>query len=80
MICRPSGHHQLSRVSHDGGAPAVAFLDDLHQVPALGGGQAVGPQLSKSLIEGLQGWLRAERDRLSKHNPVVRAIDYMFKV
>ena len=36
-------------------------------------------QLSRPLVEGLQGWLRAERDRLSKHNPVAKAIDYLFK-
>lgn len=41
--------------------------------------QAARDHLSQPLVEDLQGWLRAERDRLSKHNPVAKAIDYMFK-
>ena len=41
--------------------------------------QVARHQLSRPLVEELHGWLRAERDRLSKHNPVAKAIDYMFK-
>ena len=33
-------------------------------------------QLSRPLVEELHDWLRTERDRLSKHNPVAKAIDY----
>ena len=41
--------------------------------------QAARRQLSRSLVEALRGWLLAERDRMSKHNPVAKAIGYLFK-
>lgn len=41
--------------------------------------QVARHQLSRPLVEELHDWLRTERDRLSKHNPVAKAIDYMFK-
>jgi len=31
----------------------------------------------RPLIEELESWLRAERDKLSRHAPVAKAIDYM---
>jgi len=31
------------------------------------------------LVEELEAWLRAERDKLSRHAPVAKAIDYMLK-
>ena len=31
------------------------------------------------VVEALHDWLLAERDRMSKHNPVAKAIGYMFK-
>jgi len=40
--------------------------------------QAARHQLSRPLVEALHDWLRAERDRMSKHNPVAKAISYMF--
>ena len=36
-------------------------------------------RLSRPLVDDLHGWLVAERDQLSKHNPVARAINYMFE-
>ena len=35
--------------------------------------------LCRSLVEELHGWLDAEHDRLSKPNPVAKAIGYMFR-
>ena len=35
--------------------------------------------LSRPLVEALHDWLLAERARMSKHNPVTKAINYMFE-
>lgn len=36
-------------------------------------------QLSWPLVEAMHEWLIAERDRMSKRNPVAKAIGYMYK-
>ena len=36
-------------------------------------------RLARPLVDELHGWLVAERAQLSKHNPVARAINYMFE-
>ena len=36
-------------------------------------------RLSRPLVEELHDWMRTERDTMSKHNPVAKAIAYMFK-
>ena len=36
-------------------------------------------RLSRPLAEALHGWLLAERARMSKHNPVAKAINYLFE-
>ncbi|NBZ90187.1 hypothetical protein GV832_21755, partial [Rhodobacteraceae bacterium CYK-10] len=33
----------------------------------------------RPLVEDLHDWLKAERSRMSKHNPVAKAINYMFE-
>lgn len=33
----------------------------------------------RSLVQELHDWLRAERARMSKHNPVAKAINYLFE-
>jgi transposase len=35
--------------------------------------------LVRPMVSDLHDWLRAERSRMSKHNPVVKAINYMFE-
>src|SRR6056297_2776374 len=35
-------------------------------------------QLSRPLVEEIHDWLRTERSQMSKHNPVAKAITYMF--
>ena len=39
----------------------------------------VRQRLSRPLVADLHGWMHAERDTMSKHNPVAKAIDYMFR-
>ena len=36
-------------------------------------------RLARPLVEALRDWLHAERGTMSKHNPVAKAIDYMFR-
>ena len=36
-------------------------------------------RLVRPMVNDLHGWLRAERARMSKHNPVAKAINYMFE-
>ena len=36
-------------------------------------------RLSRPLVDDLHGWLLAERAGMSKHNPVAKAINYMFE-
>jgi transposase len=36
-------------------------------------------RLVRPMIEDLHDWLRSERARMSKHNPVAKAINYMFE-
>ncbi|MCB9948445.1 MAG: IS66 family transposase [Rhodospirillaceae bacterium] len=36
-------------------------------------------RLSRPLVEELHDWLCTERSQMSKHNPVAKAIDYMFE-
>lgn len=73
--------HDISPVALEAVARIDAIFDIERGINGLTAAerQAARHQLSRPLIEGLQGWLRAERDRLSKHNPVAKAIDYMFK-
>jgi hypothetical protein len=39
----------------------------------------VRQRLSRPLVADLHDWMHAERDTSSKHNPVAKAIDYMFR-
>ena len=38
---------------------------------------AIRQQLSRPLAEALHDWIQTEHDRMSKHNPVAKAISYM---
>jgi transposase len=40
---------------------------------------AVRQDQSRPLVAGFEAWMRAERARLSRHNEVAKAIDYMLK-
>jgi hypothetical protein len=41
--------------------------------------RGVRQELVRPLVTDLNDWLRAERARMSKHNPVAKAINYMFE-
>ena len=73
--------HDISPVALEAVARIDAIFDIERGINGLTAAdrQVARHQLSRPLVEELHGWLRAERDRLSKHNPVAKAIDYMFK-
>lgn len=37
----------------------------------------VRQRLMRPMVDDLHDWMRAERARMSKHNPVAKAINYM---
>jgi transposase len=73
--------HEISPVALE----AVGRIDALFDIErGLGGLTAEArlearTRLSRALVDDLHGWLLAERARMSKHNPVAKAINYMFE-
>jgi transposase len=73
--------HEISPVALE----AVMRIDALFDIErGLGGLPAEArlearQRLSRPLVGDLHGWLLAERARMSKHNPVAKAINYMFE-
>ena len=73
--------HEISPVALE----AVKRIDALFDIErGLGGLTAEArlearQRLSRPLVDDLHGWLLAERARMSKHNPVAKAINYMFE-
>ncbi len=64
---------------------AIKRMDALFDIERGINGTSVGQRLavrkerSAPLVAELEGWMRAERARLSRHAPVAQAIDYMLK-
>ncbi|WP_286201100.1 IS66 family transposase [Labrenzia sp. 5N] len=64
---------------------AVTRIDALFDIEREINGLAAGERLERRLrdsvplVEGLEEWLRAERNKLSRSSPVAEAIDYMLK-
>jgi transposase len=64
---------------------AVRRIDALFEIERGINGQdadrrkAVRQELSAPLVADLEGWMRAERATLSRHNDVAKAIEYMLK-
>ncbi|QFT62697.1 IS66 family transposase [Roseivivax sp. THAF30] len=73
--------HDISPVALEAVARIDAIFDIERGINGLTAAdrQAVRHQLSRPLVEEFHDWLRDERDRLSRHNPVAKAVDYMFK-
>ena len=73
--------HEISPVALE----AVKRIDALFDIErGLGGLTAEArlearQRLSRPLVDDLHGWLLAERAGMSKHNPVAKAINYMFE-
>ena len=73
--------HDISPVALEAVARIDAIFDIERGINGLAAveRQEARRQLSRPLVEALHDWLLAERDRMSKHNPVAKAIGYMFK-
>jgi len=73
--------HDISPVALEAVARIDAIFDIERQINGLDATSRleVRQRLSRPLVEELHHWMRTERDTMSKHNPVAKAIDYMFR-
>ena len=73
--------HDISPVALEAVTRIDALFDVERQINGLDDTSrlAARQRLSRPLVEELHDWMRAERDTMSKHNPVAKAIAYMFK-
>ena len=74
--------HDISPVALEAVKRIDALFDVERQINGLDATSrlAARQRLSRPLVEELHDWMRAERDTMSKHNPVAKAIAYVFKV
>ena len=73
--------HEISPVALQAVTRIDALFDierGINRLPAAARLEA-RQRLSRPLVEALHDWLLAERARMSKHNPVAKAINYMFE-
>ena len=73
--------HEISPVALEAVTRIDALFDierGINGLPAAARREA-RQRLSRPLVETLHDWLLAERARMSKHNPVAKAINYMFE-
>jgi transposase len=73
--------HDISPVALEAVARIDAIFDIERQINGLDATSRleVRQRLSRPLVEDLHHWMQAERGSMSKHNPVGKAIDYMFR-
>ncbi|ALG89985.1 MULTISPECIES: IS66 family transposase [Actibacterium] len=73
--------HDISPVALEAVTRIDALFDVERQINGLDDTSrlAARQRLSRPLVEELHDWMRAERDTMSKHNPVAKAIAYVFK-
>lgn len=73
--------HEMSPVALE----AVARIDALFEIERGINGMSVEERLAarqqhaRPLVEELHDWFMAQRSQMSKHNPVAKAISYMFE-
>ncbi|WP_285772631.1 IS66 family transposase, partial [Rhizobium dioscoreae] len=72
--------HEISPVALE----AVARIDALFEIERNINGKSAEERLAarqqhtRPLVEDLRDWLIVQRSQMSKHNPVAKAINYMF--
>jgi hypothetical protein len=73
--------HDISPVALEAVTRIDAVFDIERQINGLDATSRleVRQRLSRPLVEELHDWMHAERETMSKHNPVAKAIDYMFR-
>ena len=80
IIRRGKPAHDISPVALEAVARIDAIFDIERGINGLPTEErhAIRQRLSRPLVEALHDWMSTERDRMSKHNPVAKAISYMF--
>ncbi|MDW4496352.1 IS66 family transposase [Sulfitobacter sp. D35] len=73
--------HDISPVALEAVTRIDAIFDIERQINGLDAMSrlAARQRLARPLVEDLHDWMRTERDTMSRHNPVAKAIAYMFK-
>ena len=73
--------HDISPVALEAVTKIDAIFDIERQINDLDATSRLEARqrLSRPLVEDLRDWMQAEQDTMSKHNPVAKAIAYMFK-
>lgn len=73
--------HDISPVALEAVSKIDAIFDIERQINGLDVASrlAARQRLSRPLVEDLRNWMQAEQDTMSRHNPVAKAIAYMFK-
>ena len=73
--------HDISPVALEAVTKIDAIFEIERQINGLDAAsrRAARQRLSRPLVEDLRDWMRTERDTMSRHNPVAKAIAYMFK-
>lgn len=73
--------HDISPVALEAVKRIDAIFDIEREISGLDAGSRleVRQLRSRPLVDDLQDWMHSERDTMSKHNPVAKAITYMFK-
>jgi len=73
--------HDISPVALEAVTKIDAIFDIERHINSLDAASRLEARqrLSRPLVEDLRDWMQAERDTMSKHNPVAKAIAYMFK-
>ncbi|EAQ02572.1 hypothetical protein OB2597_17687 [Pseudooceanicola batsensis HTCC2597] len=73
--------HDISPVALEAVKRIDAIFDIEREINGLDAGSRleVRQLRSRPLVDDLHDWMHSERDTMSKHNPVAKAITYMFK-
>jgi transposase len=73
--------HDISPVALEAVTKIDAIFDIEREINGLDAASrlAARQRLSRPLVEDLRDWMQAEQDTMSRHNPVAKAIAYMFK-
>lgn len=73
--------HDISPVALEAVKKIDAIFDIEHQINGLDIASRLDARhrLVRPLVKDLHDWMRAEQGTMSKHNPVAKAISYMFK-
>ncbi len=73
--------HQISPVALEAVKRIDAIFDIEREINGLDADarHAARQNLSRPLVDDLHDWLQAERAKLSRHNKVAKAINYMFE-